>query len=352
MDKLTAYQVLGLDSNASTEDVKEAYARLSKEYHPEENPEEFQQLHEAYVTLTRGGRRGNHAMAVESSTLERKVAPEIKETDLVFHEIKSTQVEEESDNFDFEESISQAELDQGKKLWVALVQADKELKILFASSNYKKPNKFKEFFGKEEYKEVFFTREFIKSFTQCISQVKLLPELYSYIIDFYRLKRVSFEELDEDLQKMYQAIDRRYNVKKDKYKAQKTVNKNAMLAIIIYIVCLNTSRVFVLFSDFHFYSQYIFTCLIPYVLVSGIGCLIYKSLRRYHSTYFAQAMTAMTFILWGVVQAFVFQYMFDYTDVLVSKFALSLSYVFLCASIDWLFVVGITAFIQSFRKKK
>ena len=352
MDKLTAYQVLGLDSSASTEEVKEAYAKLSKEYHPEENPEEFQQLHEAYVTLTRGGRRGNRAMAVEASPVERKVAPEIKENDLVFHEIESTQVEDATDNYDFDESISQAEVEQGKKRWAVLLQADKELKILFASSNYKKSNKFKEFFEKEEYHEVFYTREFIKRFSQCISQVKLLPELYSYIIDFYRLQMVAFEDLDEDLQKMYQAIDRRYNVKNDKYKAQKTVNKNAMLAIVVYIVCLNTSRVFVLFSDFHFYPQYILTCVIPYMLIGGIGYLIYQAVRRYHATYFAQAVTALSFLIWGVVQTFIFQYMYDYTEVLVSKFALSLSYVFLCASLDWLVIVGITAFIQSFRKRR
>ena len=53
MTRYKAYEVLGVDSNASTEDIKTAYAELSKKYHPEENPKEFQQLHEAYVTLTR-----------------------------------------------------------------------------------------------------------------------------------------------------------------------------------------------------------------------------------------------------------------------------------------------------------
>lgn len=42
MDELRAYKVLGLEPGASREEIKEAYARLSKEFHPEECPEEFQ----------------------------------------------------------------------------------------------------------------------------------------------------------------------------------------------------------------------------------------------------------------------------------------------------------------------
>ena len=53
MTRSKAFEVLGLDSNATTEEIKTAYAELSKKYHPEENPKEFQEIHEAYVTLTR-----------------------------------------------------------------------------------------------------------------------------------------------------------------------------------------------------------------------------------------------------------------------------------------------------------
>lgn len=58
MDELKAYKILGLVPGASKEEIKEAYARLSKEFHPEEYPEEFQQIHEAYRLLSRGSRGG------------------------------------------------------------------------------------------------------------------------------------------------------------------------------------------------------------------------------------------------------------------------------------------------------
>ena len=57
MDQLTAYQILGLVQGSTLEEIKAAYATLSKQYHPEEDPEKFQEIHEAYMTLTRRRRR-------------------------------------------------------------------------------------------------------------------------------------------------------------------------------------------------------------------------------------------------------------------------------------------------------
>ena len=136
MDKLKAYQVLGLEYDASTEEVKEAYARLSKEYHPEENPEEFQQIHEAYVTLTRGGRRVNRSTVVESSPIKKNTMPEHRKSSFIFHEIEEVQEEMDSLDFDFDESISQAESDEIKRLKIVIGQAEAEIKNLLASSNY------------------------------------------------------------------------------------------------------------------------------------------------------------------------------------------------------------------------
>ena len=56
MTKQKAYEALGIEVNASIEEIKVAYAELSKKYHPEENPKEFQQIHEAYSLLVRGNR--------------------------------------------------------------------------------------------------------------------------------------------------------------------------------------------------------------------------------------------------------------------------------------------------------
>ena len=55
MDKLTAQKILGVSPQASKREIKKAYAAMLRMYHPEDYPEEFQKIQEAYETLNKGG---------------------------------------------------------------------------------------------------------------------------------------------------------------------------------------------------------------------------------------------------------------------------------------------------------
>lgn len=70
MDQLTAYRVLGISEGSSVKEIKEAYAALSKMYHPEEHPEEFQQIHEAYSLLIRMSRGRNRSAERRQPSME------------------------------------------------------------------------------------------------------------------------------------------------------------------------------------------------------------------------------------------------------------------------------------------
>ncbi len=57
------YLVLGITENASQADIKEAYRRLAKEYHPDHykgNHRPFQAIQEAYSVLSDPARRRQH----------------------------------------------------------------------------------------------------------------------------------------------------------------------------------------------------------------------------------------------------------------------------------------------------
>lgn len=69
MDKLTAQKILGVSPQASKREIRKAYAAMLRIYHPEDYPEEFQKIQEAYETLNKGGfsgeRTGNHGFSEE-----------------------------------------------------------------------------------------------------------------------------------------------------------------------------------------------------------------------------------------------------------------------------------------------
>ena len=61
------YQILGIDSTASQEEIKRAFRRMASLYHPDHNPqdskeaeEKFKKIIEAYEVLGNGAKRGQY----------------------------------------------------------------------------------------------------------------------------------------------------------------------------------------------------------------------------------------------------------------------------------------------------
>ncbi len=64
-EKRDYYEILGLDRNASSEDIRNAYRRLAKKYHPDvssepESEDRFKEINEAYAILSDDERRSTY----------------------------------------------------------------------------------------------------------------------------------------------------------------------------------------------------------------------------------------------------------------------------------------------------
>ena len=68
---MNCWDVLGIEPTQDKKEIKKAYARLLKQYHPEENPEEFKQIQTAYQQCLHPDRE------VESVSYEQNI--EIKQ---------------------------------------------------------------------------------------------------------------------------------------------------------------------------------------------------------------------------------------------------------------------------------
>lgn len=222
MDQLTAYKILGLEENSSQEAIREAYAALSKQYHPEEEPEKFQEIHEAYVTLTRRRQRGNIRMTYRDEQMpmseqERfcfeESESESKPEEYDFEKVEMQRDFEKTPELAFDDALEKARQQSEEKMHELVLEATAELKVL-TSPKYKNSLKaYQAFFKDKKYESIIRKADFLERLCDVLEETQLSKQIYNYIIEFYRLRGMKPSDLSNVGMRLYQVLDTKAGIK-------------------------------------------------------------------------------------------------------------------------------------------
>lgn len=170
------WNILGIEPTKDIREIKRAYARLAKQYNPEEHPEEFKRIFDAYKSASALARSVNERRSDPIVTITA-AAPEVKEQEQLQHE-QHEQSEQTEFNFtsvdifpDFEIT---PQLAQEKFLQnIALILSDKNKRDDISC--------WKWLLGKPTFLSVCDDKGFRKKAQKLLDKELLAPNVSSYI---------------------------------------------------------------------------------------------------------------------------------------------------------------------------
>ena len=397
-----AYEILHIKRGSSQEEIKEAYAALSKKYHPEEHPDEFQQIHEAYMTLRRRSRgrrserrnpeqepktteaedasvgeaaekvtpKSNHQGTFSEEELEgteqntntsekstdsteaeaqgeyqeatEDYAEKNAENQTVWESQSESAQQEPAPQYDFDEVIEETERKDAQRLILLIQKALVEMEMLLKPPYCHKLKLFQQFFRKPEYRTALKQPVFMARFADMLLDSHLKPMIYDYIIEFYRFRGLDPADMYEEAAKLYYVLDDKRGMKKKKVGFWQGVLPVAVIAGI---------RAGMRSAKPGTGAGNLFGFLFVAVIVIALIVILYRQLYKNHSSLFAQAMVALLL----TVSQFVILMGDFYAPLMGSDGGTVLAVFLFLMGIIWLIGVGIAAIIKkmsSFRRKK
>lgn len=116
---MNAWEILGIEPTSDKKEIKRAYAKLLKQYHPEENPEEFKQIQAAYQQCLHPEQE-IESVSFEQNKQDIKTQPISTKEDTIIPppipEVKTLFVENEKDIVVYQDILNSIEKNLPKKI--------------------------------------------------------------------------------------------------------------------------------------------------------------------------------------------------------------------------------------------
>lgn len=266
---MNAFQVLGIAPTKDKKEIKKTYARLTKKYHPEEEPAKWQEIYNAYSAALKWAENEESYSIYDNISFqeESRSDGEVKRFDEAetgsgriieeYHSIYENEIhekiEEESELNDIFDNlgdlVSEAMRQKKEEEQYQIYQALKELKSLQADKDAGF-DEWEVFFRKEEYQWAFRQGEFLYEWGRALvnkkidgSLARLMHDVLERIIEYNQ--SVGEEPTVIGLMDPYQFVA--LKIKGAYEKTEKKLNKGIWIAL-----CVVCTLMRIIFHDMHF----------------------------------------------------------------------------------------------------
>lgn len=256
------YDILGIDRGADKKAIKRAYAELVKRYHPEEQPEEWKRIHDAYeqamelvsakkqkvsVPVPQESPEQENDLTNTVKVLEPKEAPNTPtETPEVqaqpqMQSLSAEQQDKLEDIFGDVEKVVHEQLEEQQKSDQKKI--DRELQTIRQLTKKRRlrfPDEWMDFFSRRNLLPITSQREFLMGMGDCLTSKMIDDEVYVYlreqierIVDYLKRNNVNLTEPDSEMDAVRYVRDRLEKGNKVFKRRRKSV---IIICIIVFVV--------------------------------------------------------------------------------------------------------------------
>ncbi len=180
------WDVLGIHPTNNTDEIKKAYSKLAKQFNPEEYPDEFSRIHDAFKEAMKFARCRNNAVVLpdrpqndsdQKLSIKENIRSENKSTEkpeyiFCFNDIFNEN-KEDKNIFSFVDDIcSSAKVSENKKNVKAEDVLDEMRKIIKDADLYNSIYVWKSLFSNKEVKKILQDPQYFKSVDSVIERVR------------------------------------------------------------------------------------------------------------------------------------------------------------------------------------
>ena len=209
-DSHNAYDILGIDWNADTRTIKKAYARLVKQYHPEENPEGWKRIHDAYELAMKnasGKKQYEQYAGISEETHDQTQIPHMsvpqtpnipietsgdplvpnmpmgaQEKEILLHSLPKSQEDELEAVFGNVEKVIRERQDEQEK--IAIEKIERELQTIRQMTKKRRlrvVDEWNRFFSRRNLLPIISRSEFLTEMGDCLASKTIDDEVYTYL---------------------------------------------------------------------------------------------------------------------------------------------------------------------------